>query len=85
MGRTTQTITMFLDHVQHGVFGRFTQACTPVEQRLISKLFSGSRRHIAAINMAGHMLPFESALMAMMLEQQRELDAIRAELERRQA
>ncbi|MBX3046966.1 MAG: hypothetical protein KF698_08230 [Anaerolineales bacterium] len=81
MGRTTQTISMFLDHVEHAVFGRFTQACTPSEQRLIRKLFSNSRQHIAAINMTGHLLPFESALMAMMLEQQRSLEAIRAALE----
>ncbi len=84
MGRTTLTITNFLDMAEHGVFGQFVKNLTPAEKRIVAGLFAKARQHITAISMSGHMLPFETALMAMMLEQQRQLEEIRNQIEARQ-
>jgi hypothetical protein len=83
MGRTTQTITGFLDQFESDIFGPFTNSATPAERRVISKLFVSARRHVTAISMTGHLLPFETTLMAMMLEQQRQLAEIEAKLRKK--
>ena len=80
MGRTTQTIANFLDYLESRLFSSFIKSATPQERLLIAKLFTGARKHITAISMTGHILPFETTLMAMMLEQRRELKEIRDQI-----
>ncbi|MBX3048429.1 MAG: hypothetical protein KIT46_04550 [Anaerolineales bacterium] len=80
MGRTTQTVTDFIRQMESQL-GPVGKALTPEERMILRRLFSGARRHIAAITMSGHLLPFEMVLLAMQLEQQKQLDELRAQLE----
>jgi hypothetical protein len=81
MGRTTLTATNFMDLAEHGVFGGFMKNLTPAEKRVVRQLFTMARQHITAISMAGHILIFETVLMAMMLEQRRQLEEIGKQIE----
>lgn len=77
MGRTTPTISMLMDQFENGVFGRFTKSATINERKIISSLFARARRHITAISMTGHMLPFEATLLAMQHEQQKQINELK--------
>ena len=46
---------------------------------------AAARRHIAAIGQAEALLPFETALLAMLLEQAKEIAVLRQELEQLKA
>jgi hypothetical protein len=40
-------------------------------------LFANARKHTAAISQANHALPFEAILLAMLLEQAREIERLK--------
>lgn len=79
MGRTTPTIAQVIHKLEGYAFGRFTKAALPRERRIIKDLFARARNHIASISMAGHLLPFETTLLAMLLEQQKQIKALEEE------
>lgn len=76
MGRTVQTANqVILDEQQ--AFADFRRALRKEDQRIFDALFAGARRHTAAISQAAHALPFEAILLAMIVEQAKEIDRLR--------
>ena len=74
MGRTLITITQLLTE---------TEANLSAFRRTLrfDGLFAAARRHIAAIGQAESLLPFESALLAMLLEQSKEIAVLEQKVE----
>lgn len=84
MGRTTPTITQLIHHFEGTVFRPFSKVASLRERHIIRDLFARARNHIAPISMAGHLLPFETTLLAMLLEQYKQIKAIEAQKDKRQ-
>ena len=79
MGRTLQTTNqIFLN--EQSAFGGFRRALRRDDQRHFDTLFASARKHTAAISLAKHALPFESILLAMMVEQAKEIEALQRQL-----
>lgn len=76
MGRTIKTTTQLLLQEQSN-FNNFKRALRKQDQQLFEALFVYARQHTAAISLADHALPFESILLAMMLEQEREIQKLK--------
>jgi hypothetical protein len=77
MGRTLATANqLILDEQQ--AFTDFRRALRRLDQRHFDTLFAGARKHIAAIGQAGHALPFEVILLAMLVEQEKRIAALEA-------
>ena len=79
MGRTLQTATQLILEEQ-SAFASFRRTLRRKDQRLFDRLFANARRHTAAISQANHALPFEAILLAMLLEQAREIEALENKL-----
>ena len=75
MGRTVQTANQVILNEQVS-FADFRRALRREDQRLFDALFAAARKHTAAISQAGHALPFEAILLAMLLEQAREIERL---------
>ncbi|MCC6986401.1 MAG: hypothetical protein IT309_08230 [Anaerolineales bacterium] len=80
MGRTVITITQFLNETEANL-SAFRRTLRRSDQYLFDGLLASARRHIAAIGQAEMLLPFESALLAMLLEQAREIAVLQQELD----
>ena len=76
MGRTVQTANQVILNEQ-AAFADFRRALRREDQRLFDAMFAAARKHTAAISQAGHALPFEAILLAMLLEQAREIERLR--------
>lgn len=79
MGRTLATMTQLILEEQ-SAFANFRRALRREDQEAFDALFAAVRKHTAAISQANHALPFESMLLAMLLEQTRELERLRSRL-----
>lgn len=79
MGRTVQTANEIILSEQQS-FAAFRRALRKEDQRLFDALFAGARRHTAAISQAAHALPFEAILLAMVVEQAREIERLKNRL-----
>lgn len=80
MGRTLITITQLLTETEANL-SAFRRTLRRSDQYLFDGLFASARRHIAAIGQAESLLPFEAALLAMLVEQAREIAVLRQELD----
>ncbi|NPV42297.1 MAG: hypothetical protein HPY72_13280 [Anaerolineae bacterium] len=80
MGRTIPSTNQYLLQEQES-FGRFRRALRHSDQLVLDELFSTARRHAAAISYASHALPFEVALLAMLLEEHKEVMRLRQAVE----
>ena len=80
MGRTLATITQQLNETE-SVLSPFRRTLRRSDQYVFDGLFASARRHIAAIGQAESLLPFESALLAMLLEQSKEIAVLQQKLE----
>ena len=80
MGRTVITITQQLTETEN-MLSPFRRTLRRSDQYVFDGLFAAARRHIAAIGQAESLLPFESALLAILLEQAKEIAVLRQELE----
>ena len=80
MGRTLPTTTQQLLDTE-AALARFRRTLRRSDQYLLDGLFAAARRHTAAISQTDVLLPFEAALLAILLEQARELATLRQELE----
>jgi hypothetical protein len=79
MGRTLPSITQaFLQEQQS--LARFRRALRREDQQVLDELLAGSRHHLAAAAYASHLLPFEVMLLAMLLEQHKEVLRLRRQL-----
>lgn len=79
MGRTVQTINQVIQ-AEEAAFSRFRRTLRREDQLLFDTLFAQARKHTAAISQANHALPFEAILLAMLLEQAREMAALKRQL-----
>jgi hypothetical protein len=80
MGRTLPSITqVFIE--EEGSFARFRRALRRRDQLALDDLFAAARLHLAAAAYAGHALPFEIFLLAMLLEEHKEVIRLRSLVE----
>ena len=80
MGRTLITITQQLNETE-SMLSPFRRTLRRSDQYVFDGLFAAARRHIAAIGQAESLLPFESAMLAMLLEQSKEIAVLQQKLE----
>mgnify|MGYP006300684957 CR=1 FL=1 len=81
MGRTVSSITQsFLK--EQAAFARFRRALRKQDQQALDDLFAAARKHLAAASYASHALPFETFLLAMLLEEHKEVIRLRDEVDR---
>ena len=80
MGRTLTTITQQLNETE-SMLTPFRRTLRRSDQYVFDGLFAAARRHIAAIGQAESLLPFESALLSMLLEQSKEIAVLEQKLE----
>lgn len=80
MGRTVTTITQQLNETE-SMLSPFRRTLRRSDQYVFDGLFAAARRHIAAIGQAEMLLPFETALLAMLLEQSKEIAVLQQKLE----
>jgi hypothetical protein len=80
MGRTLITITQLLTEAEANL-SAFRRTLRRSDQYIFDGLFAAARRHIAAIGQAESLLPFESALLAMLLEQSKEIAVLQQKIE----
>jgi hypothetical protein len=80
MGRTLPSITqVFLQ--EQSSFTRFRRALRRGDQTALDELFAAAHQHLAAAAYAGHAQPFEVFLLAMLLEEHKEVLRLRREVE----
>lgn len=72
MGRTLPTLTQQLTDTE-AALARFRRTLRKSDQYIFDGLFAAARRHTAAISQTDALLPFEAALLAILLEQAREI------------
>ena len=80
MGRTLPSITQaFLQEQQS--LAKFRRALRLEDQRALDDILAASRQHLAAAAYASHLLPFEVMLLAMLVEEHKEVMRLRAHIE----
>jgi hypothetical protein len=80
MGRTLPSITQkFLQ--EQSTFSCFRRALRRGDQLALDDLFAAAHQHLAAAAHAAHALPFEVFLLAMLLEEHKEIMRLRGRLE----
>ena len=80
MGRSLPTVSQQLSDTESAL-SRFRRALRRSDQYILDGLFAAARRHSAAISQTDALLPFEAALLAILLEQARELAVLRQEVD----
>jgi len=80
MGRTLPSATMVFMQ-EEAAFGRFRRALRRSDQLALDDLFVSARQHLAATQYAAHALPFEVMLLAMLLEEHKEVMKLRERME----
>jgi hypothetical protein len=79
MGRTLSSITqVFLE--EQAAFSRFRRALRREDQRALDTLFASAQKHLAAAAYTSHALPFETFLLAMLLEEHKQVMRLREEI-----
>jgi hypothetical protein len=79
MGRTLPAIAQaFL--MEQEAFSRFRRALRRSDQIVLDDLFAEAQQHLAAASYAAHALPFEIFLLAMLLEEHKQVLRQRAGL-----
>lgn len=76
MGRTLATANQIISDEQTS-FTNFRRTLRRSDQRVLDSLFASARNHTAAISQANHVLPFEAILLAMLLEQAKEIELLK--------
>lgn len=79
MGRTVVTITQLLNETEASL-SPFRRSLRRSDQYIFDGILASARRHITAISQTDSLLPFEAALLAMLLEQAKEIAVLRQEL-----
>ena len=80
MGRTLPTVTQQLTDTE-AALARFRRTLRKGDQYVLDGLFAAARRHTAAISQTDALLPFEAALMAILLEQAKEIAVLRQKVD----
>jgi hypothetical protein len=79
MGRTLPTISQQLTETE-AMLSRFRRMLRKEDQYVLDGLFAQARMHIAAIGQTESLLPFEAALLAMLLEQAKDIQLLEHEI-----
>jgi hypothetical protein len=79
MGRTLPTISQQLSETE-AMLARFRRMLRKSDQYVLDGLFAQARLHIAAIGQTESLLPFEAALLAMLLEQAKDIQLLKHEI-----
>jgi hypothetical protein len=77
MGRTVPSATQLILHEQDAL-AKFRRALRKEDQHAFDDLFRGARYHVAAIGYASHLLPFETMLLAMLIEEHKRVQRLEA-------
>ncbi len=80
MGRTVITITQQINEIE-AMLAPFRRALRRSDQYIFDGIFAAARRHITAIGQTESLLPFESVLLAIVLEQAKDIAALQHEIE----
>ena len=72
MGRTTPTATMLIQY-EEGNWSQFRRALRKEDQNIFDQLFTYAKMNLPAISIQAHPVPFESILLTMLLEQQKQI------------
>ena len=80
MGRTVTTITQYLNETE-AMIAAFRRSLRRSDQYIFDGIFASARKHITAISQSDALLPFETILLAVLLEQAKELTVLKHELE----
>jgi hypothetical protein len=83
MGRTLPSVTQAFLMEQEN-FSKFRRALRRSDQLALDELFAFARQHVAAAAYAANALPMETMLLAMLLEEHKEVRRLRALLEERE-
>lgn len=81
MGRTLPSITQVFLQEQDSLL-RFRRALRRADQHALDDLLDAAQKHLSAAAYAAHVLPFEIFLLAMLLEEHKEVMRLRAALEK---
>lgn len=79
MGNVTPTVTDLL-HAEEANLAKFRRALRREDQLVFDDLFAAAYKHRAAAAYAGHLLPFETFLLAMQIEDHKEVMHLREEI-----
>lgn len=80
MGRTLPSITQSWQEEQ-AAFSRFRRALRRSDQLALDELFVAARQHLAAAAYSANALPMETFILAMLLEEHKEVIRLRVQLE----
>jgi hypothetical protein len=80
MGRTVTTITQYLNETE-AMLSSFRRTLRKSDQYIFDGIFAAARKHIAAISQSDALLPFEMVLLAILLEQAKEIATLQHEIE----
>jgi len=80
MGNVTPTITDIL-HREEANLAKYRRALRREDQIVFDDLFVAAYKHRAAASYAGHLLPFETFLLSMQIEDHKEVLSLRREVE----
>jgi hypothetical protein len=83
MGRTLPSITQEF-YEEEAALSRFRRALRRSDQLALDELLVAARQHLAAAAYASNLLPMETFLLAMLLEEHKEVLRLRNEVERLQ-
>jgi hypothetical protein len=72
MGRTLPSATQLILHEQEALT-KFRRCLRKEDQRAFDDLFRGAHYHVAAMAYASHLLPFETMLLAMLIEEHKRI------------
>jgi hypothetical protein len=81
MGRTLPSFTQLILNEQNALT-KFRRALRKEDQRALDDLFRAARYHVAAAAYASHLLPFETMLLAMLLEEHKRVQHLEVLLAR---
>jgi len=80
MGKTAITITQQLNETE-AMLAPFRRTLRRSDQYVFDGVMAAARRHIAAIGEVESLLPFQIALLAMLLEQAKEIAVLQQKLD----
>ncbi len=80
MGRTTQTMTQLVAQ-EEAYWAPFRRALRKEDQEIFDRLFAAARHHSAPAHYASHATPFDSMLLAMLLEAMKTVEALSRRVE----
>lgn len=79
MGRTLPTFNTYLEHEQ-AQWQPFRRALRREDQAHFDRLFVLAKRHMAEAAYAARPVPFDTLVMTILLEQQKEIERLKAAL-----